>query len=125
MRMSGRPAAMLLTGLGIGAIGGAYLHAAAARWVGLVLVVVGIGVAIASGPPAPALPADPAVRPAKARPDLVGLGSRVEQVLRLAEEQASVHRAEAKREAERIVADARAKAQAIIKKAQRQAPGDG
>ena len=119
--MSGRPAAMLLTGLGIGAIGGAYLHAAAARWVGLVLVVVGIGVAIASGPPAPALPADPAVRPAKARPDLVGLGSRVEQVLRLAEEQAGVHRAEA----ERIVADARAKAQAIIKKAQRQAPGDG
>jgi len=123
--MSGRPAAMLLIGLGIGAIGGAYLHAAAALWLGLVLVVVGIGLAIASGPPAPALPADPAVRPAKARPDLVGLGSRVEQVLRLAEEQAGVHRAEAKGEAERIVADARAKAQAIIDKAQKQAPGNG
>ena len=122
--MSGRPAAMLLIGLGIGAIGGAYLHAAA-LWVGLVLVVVGIGVAMASGPPAPALPADPAVRPAKARPDLVGLGSRVEQVLRLAEEQANVHRADAKREAERIVADARAKAQAIIEKAEKQASGSG
>jgi len=122
--MSGRPAAMLLIGLGIGATGGAYLHAAA-LWVGLVLVIVGIGVAIATGPPAPALPADPAVRPAKARPDLAGLGSRVEQVLRLAEEQANVHRADAKREAERVVADARAKAQAIIEKAQRQAPGDG
>ena len=124
MRMSGRPAAMLLIGLGIGATGGAYLHAAA-LWVGLVLVIVGIGVAIATGPPAPALPADPAVRPAKARPDLVGLGSRVEQVLRLAEEQAGVHRADAKREAERIVADARANAQAIIEKAEKQAPGNG
>ena|SRR5690242_4919892 len=124
MRMSGRPAAMLLIGLGIGATGGAYLHAAA-LWVGLVLVIVGIGVAIASGPPAPALPADSAVRPAKPRPDLAGLGSRVEQVLRLAEEQANVHRADAKREAERIVADARAKAQAIIEKAEKQAPGNG
>ena len=81
--------------------------------------------AIASGPPAPALPADSAVRPAKPRPDLVGLGSRVEQVLRLAEEQANVHRADAKREAERIVADARATAQAIIEKAEKQAPGNG
>src|SRR5215475_9275158 len=92
MRMSGRPAAMLLIGLGVGAIGGGYLHAAA-RWVGLVLVIVGIGVAIASGPPAPAPPADREVGPATARPTLAGLGTRVEQVLHLAEEQANAFRA--------------------------------
>jgi hypothetical protein len=47
------------------------------------------------------------------RPSLSGLGTRVEQILRLAEEQADNHRAEARREAEAIIATARAQAQRI------------
>ncbi len=41
------------------------------------------------------------------RPTLSGLGTRVEQILRLAEEQANDHRGESKREAEGIISAAR------------------
>jgi hypothetical protein len=64
MKISGRPAAMLLIGLGLGAIAGAYLHSGA-LWSGLALAMVGVGVAITSRPPAPQAPADPG--PDKAR----------------------------------------------------------
>ncbi|BEL05094.1 hypothetical protein Q0Z83_032850 [Actinoplanes sichuanensis] len=47
------------------------------------------------------------------RPTLAGLGTRVEDILRLAEEQADDHRAEAKREADAIIAAAKAEAQRI------------
>ncbi len=116
---------MLLTGLGLGAIAGGYLHTAAA-WTGLALLMVGVGMALAgrSRRPvdAPASPADPKREPAAERPGLPGLGTRVEQILRLAEKQADDHRAKAAREAQRIVADARAEAQGIIEKAREQAP---
>ena len=44
----------------------------------------------------------------RAQPTLSGLGTRVEQLLRLAEEQSNEHRDEAKREAEKLIAAARA-----------------
>ncbi|GIF41531.1 hypothetical protein BC793_111108 [Actinoplanes xinjiangensis] len=47
------------------------------------------------------------------RPALSGLGTRVEQILRLAEEQAEDHRAEARREADGIIAAAHAEARRI------------
>ena len=50
---------------------------------------------------------------------LSGLGGRVDELLRLAEEQASQLRAEAKREAEEIVAAARREANAIVAEARR------
>src|SRR5690606_41435311 len=42
----------------------------------------------------------------RAQPTLSGLGTRVEQLLRLAEEQAKEHRDEAEREAEKLIAGA-------------------
>src|SRR3954468_19154343 len=51
------------------------------------------------------------------RPTLSGLGTRVEQILRLAEEQANDHRNEAKRESEGILSAARLEAREITHKA--------
>ncbi|MER7003960.1 cell division protein DivIVA, partial [Dactylosporangium sp. NPDC000555] len=51
------------------------------------------------------------------RPTLSGLGTRVEQILRLAEEQANDHRGEAKRESEGIISAARLEAREITDKA--------
>jgi len=47
------------------------------------------------------------------RPTLSGLGTRVEQILRLAEEQANDHRGEAKRESEGILSAGRLEAREI------------
>src|SRR5579859_18626 len=55
------------------------------------------------------------------RPTLSGLGTRVEQILRLAEEQANDHRGEAKREAEGIVSASRLEAREITDKARAEA----
>ena len=55
------------------------------------------------------------------RPTLSGLGTRVEQILRLAEEQANEHRGEAKRESEGIVSAARLEAREITDKARAEA----
>jgi len=49
--------------------------------------------------------------PARDRPSLAGLSSRVEGILQLAEEQAADHIAEAEATATRIVAEARAEAE--------------
>ncbi|WP_435820955.1 hypothetical protein [Micromonospora musae] len=57
------------------------------------------------------------------RPTLSGLGTRVEQILELAEGQADDHRAEARREAERIVTAARHEAETILNRAHEQASG--
>ncbi|MGC5054615.1 DivIVA domain-containing protein [Micromonospora sp. DT48] len=57
------------------------------------------------------------------RPTLSGLGTRVEQILKLAEEQADDHRSEARLEAERIVTAARREAEAILNQAHEQAAG--
>ncbi|MGH3645749.1 MAG: DivIVA domain-containing protein, partial [Micromonosporaceae bacterium] len=55
------------------------------------------------------------------RPTLSGLGTKVEHILRLAEEQANEHRAEAKREAEGILSAARLEAREITDKARAEA----
>ncbi|GGO21872.1 hypothetical protein [Micromonospora parathelypteridis] len=57
------------------------------------------------------------------RPTLSGLSTRVEQILRLAEEQAADHRAEARLEAERIVASARREAELILHRTNEQGAG--
>jgi len=57
------------------------------------------------------------------RPTLSGLGTRVELILKLAEEQASHHRAEARLQAEEIVTAARREADAILNRAHQQAAG--
>jgi vacuolar-type H+-ATPase subunit H len=57
-----------------------------------------------------------------------GLGSRVEGILRLAEQQADDHRAQARREAAEIVAAARREAEEILAAARQEASrlrGDG
>ncbi|WP_425271108.1 hypothetical protein [Micromonospora arborensis] len=58
--------------------------------------------------------------PDRERPTLSGLSTRVEQILRLAEEQAADHRAEARVEAEGIVAAARREAEAILDRTNRE-----
>jgi cell division septum initiation protein DivIVA len=57
------------------------------------------------------------------RPTLDGLGTRVEQILRLAEEQAEACRSAAQQEAEEIVAAARREAEEIVAAARREADG--
>lgn len=56
------------------------------------------------------------------QPTLQGLGTRVEQILRLAEEQAEDHRAEARQEAEEILRAARVEADEILAGARDAAP---
>jgi predicted lipid-binding transport protein (Tim44 family) len=85
-------------GLGIGMLGGRALG-----WPALVLLGIGAALLIMSIGDAP--------RPAEAqpaRPALAGLGERTEQILKLAEEQAEDHVRQAREEARRIVAEARA-----------------
>jgi membrane-bound ClpP family serine protease len=72
-------------------------------------VVGGLGLALLIGsrfaksePSAPATDAG--------RPPLAGLGTRVEQILRLADQQATERVVEAQRKADKIIADAEAKA---------------
>lgn len=52
-----------------------------------------------------------------AKPTLSGLGTRVEQLLRLAEEQANDHRDDAKREAEKLIAAAHLESKEVVEKA--------
>ncbi|WP_435831331.1 hypothetical protein [Micromonospora arborensis] len=62
--------------------------------------------------------------PDRERPTLSGLGTQVEQILRLTEEQAADILAEARLEAERIVTSARREAEAILDRTNRE-PGTG
>src|SRR5262245_17508140 len=55
------------------------------------------------------------------RPTLSGLGTRVEQILRLAEEQANEHRGDSKRESEGVVSASRLEAREITDKARAEA----
>ncbi|MFI7578223.1 hypothetical protein [Micromonospora sp. NPDC049497] len=57
------------------------------------------------------------------RPTLSGLGTRVEQILKLAEEQADDYRAEARLKAEEILTAARRVAEAVLNQAHEQAAG--
>jgi cell division septum initiation protein DivIVA len=60
-------------------------------------------------------------KPDESRPTLRGLGSRVEQILSLVEQQAEQYRETARREAEEIVAAARREAEEILAAARREA----
>ncbi|MCU7726070.1 hypothetical protein ODJ79_20285 [Actinoplanes sp. KI2] len=114
---------VFLLGLGIGGWLGVQVGEAAALG-GLVVAVAGLlllGLGARSGDPGGDLVGDAmearadggeATAPAD-RPKLPGLGRRVEQILRLSEEQAAAHLAQAKVEADRILADARAEADRI------------
>nr|WP_206024857.1 hypothetical protein [Micromonospora zingiberis] len=129
-----KPAQTLLFGLGCGAAGGILLGEVAI-WPALVAILAGVTMT-AFGSSAPTLSAeghlagaDRAPAPRRVRtfqladdgPTLAGLGTRVEQILELAEEQADDHRNEAKRESEGILAAARAEADAILAQARAQA----
>src|SRR4029453_5105131 len=58
----------------------------------------------------------------RAQPTLSGLGSRVEQLLRLADEQANEHRGESKREAEKLIAPRHLESKEVVEKARAVAP---
>src|SRR5216117_2874013 len=95
-------------GVAVGAVA-----ARPALWVAAVLLVAGTALAVVewrrSGPSAPN----------DDGPPLTGVGTRVEEILRLAEQQAEDHRAAARREADEIVAAARLEARRITE------PGSG
>ena len=131
--------AAVLFGLGIGAMVGPSLGPAA-LWSGLAIAALGVALSLV-GTTEPDLVGDGLVdrdadadvagdgtaagtavdaerrRRNRQRPALSGLGTRVEQILRIAEEQAEDHRAEARTEAEGIVAAAGREAEAILSRA--------
>lgn len=144
MHKPARTAAVLF-GLGVGAAVGASLGPAAV-WPGVAVAALGVALSLIGttesdlvgddlvdrdGEPGAAgdgTTAGTAVvaqrrRRDQQRPTLSGLGTRVEQILQLAEEQADDHRAEVRREAERIVTAARREAEAILNRAHEQAAG--
>ncbi|WP_374628109.1 DivIVA domain-containing protein [Micromonospora sp. A3M-1-15] len=137
--------ASALFGLGVGAAVGASLGPAAV-WPGVAVAALGVALSLigttesdlvgddlvdrdgepgAAGDGTTAGTAVVAVRRRRdrQRPTLSGLGTRVEQILHLAEEQADHHRAEARRESEGIVTAARREAEAILNRAHEQAAG--
>ncbi|WP_155372122.1 hypothetical protein [Catellatospora vulcania] len=95
--------------LGTGTLVG--VHAGGvALWVGVGLLGAGLLLTLAGpGSGADLLPGPAGIR-SDTRPGLDGLGTRVQQILRLAEEQADDHLAEARKEALKIVAAAHADA---------------
>jgi hypothetical protein len=114
--MDGKPLPAVVAGLGAGTIAGAYLGSIS-MWYGTALLAVGIGLYLA-------VPKQPTFILGKALdepPGLEHLGTRVERILRLAEEQAEDHKAEAEREAARIVAEAEREAARIVAEARAQA----
>jgi len=121
--------AAVLFGLGVGAAVGPAL-APVGVWPGIAVASLGIALSLVGTTESDLIPGDeadpgatggPATarqrRQDRERPTLTGLSTRVEQILRLAEEQAADHRAEARREAEEIVAAARLEAKGILDRA--------
>ncbi len=123
MRRFGRTATLLI-GLGLG-IGATPYLGSGAVWAAGVGVVLGLGLLLVGTPEPPTLGAGQPDRPStvdrQPKPSLAGLGTQVEQILRIAEEQAEDHRAEGRRKAERLVSEARAEADAILAKAHAEA----
>lgn len=137
MRKPVRTAAVLI-GLGVGAVVGPSLGPAAV-WSGVAVAALGVALSLvgvresnlvedgltdrgddrAAGGMAAAAPR----RRKRETPTLGGLGTRVEQILDLAEEQADDHRSAAQREAESIVTAARREAETILNRAHQQAAG--
>jgi hypothetical protein len=114
---------LFLVGVGVGVLVGvqagesATLPAIVAVVAGLILLAVSARsrthdlVRDATAARAATAGSDTAPEPARDRPSLQGLGSRVEGILKLAEEQAADHIAKAEATATRIVAQARAEAE--------------
>ncbi|WP_407663309.1 hypothetical protein [Micromonospora musae] len=144
MRKPAKTAAVLF-GLGVGAAFGPSLGPAA-LWSGIAVAALGVTLSLIGTTESDLVPDGPVPRDEDAgeagdrtttgrggaaerrrrdgqRPTLSGLGTRVEQILELAEEQADDHRAEARREAERIVTAARHEAETILNRAHEQATG--
>ncbi|MFE9658373.1 DivIVA domain-containing protein [Micromonospora sp. NPDC006431] len=140
MRKPARTAAVLF-GLGVGATVGPSLGPAAV-WSGVTIAALGVALSLV-GTTESDLAGDglvdrdedaglagdgtttgtAVVAERRRRPALSGLGTRVEQILKLAEEQADDHRAKARLEAEGIVTAARREAEAILNRAHEQAAG--
>ncbi|WP_433614179.1 hypothetical protein ACQP2P_07510 [Dactylosporangium sp. CA-139114] len=99
-----RRVAYLLIGLGVGLFAGSQLAAsraqATALWTGVAATVVGLVMVAASGPAA-SVPGDEG-EDEEGRPTLSGLGTRVEQILRTAEEQAAGHLRQAEKDARKV-----------------------
>lgn len=142
MRKPAKTAAVLI-GLGIGAMAGPFLGPAAV-WSGAVIAALGVVLSLVGGTESDLVEDGlagrggdvgvagdgPATgtgivaerrRRSRQRPTLSDLGTRVEQILKLAEEQADDHRAEARLEAEGIVTAARREAETILNRAHEQA----
>ncbi|WP_374103788.1 DivIVA domain-containing protein [Micromonospora sp. U56] len=143
MRKPAKTAAVLF-GLGVGATVGPSLGPAAV-WSGVAVAALGVALSLVGTTESDLVGDGPADRDEdrevagdgtatgsavaerrrrnRQRPTLSGLGTRVEQILELAEEQANDHRAEARLEAEGIVTAARREAEAILSRAHGQAAG--
>lgn len=118
-----RALSALLVGLGAGAVGGAYLGPAV-LWSAVFVAAVGIALSFVGSSERPP-GSQPANRSAGDRTTPANLGTRVEQILRVAEEQAEDHRDRARREAERILDEARSEARTIVDGARAQVPPVG
>jgi hypothetical protein len=94
---------ILTIGLGAGLFAGSQLASSRAQqtalWAGVAATVIGLVLFAASGPESPEEPADEADH---RRPTAAGLGSRVEEILRLAEQQAADHLRQAERDARKV-----------------------
>lgn len=111
--------AAVLVGLGVGAMVGPFLGPAA-LWSGVAVAALGVVLTLIGTTTGTAVTAR---RQEPERITFAHLGPRVEEILRIAEEQAEDVRAEARREAERIEAAARQEAEAILNRAREQAVG--
>lgn len=121
---SSATAAGIVFGIGVGVVSGPFLGDAA-LWAGVVIAALGVALALA-GPTDNRYLTGTGLSPlgdGGQQSSLGGLGTRVEQILRLAEEQADDHRREATREAEAILSAARQEAAAILHRAHEQATG--
>lgn len=136
MRKPAKTAALLF-GLGVGAAVGPSLGTAA-LWSGVAVAALGVGLAMVGESEADLVADGTAGRDGSGtstdtsyeewrqrheRPTLSGLGTQVERILKLAEEQANDHRAEARRESEELVTAARQEAETILSRARDQAAG--
>ncbi|MET8525615.1 hypothetical protein [Micromonospora sp. NPDC005172] len=132
MRKPARTAAVLV-GLGVGAAIGPSLGPAAI-WSGVAVAAVGVALSLVGTAESRLVEdgltdrgegtqAAAARRRNRETPTLSGLGTRVEQILDLAEKQAEDHRTVARLEAESIVTAARREAETILNRAHEQAAG--
>jgi vacuolar-type H+-ATPase subunit H len=127
---------VLAAGLGFGLFFGALSASQVALWAGIGISITGMVAYVASLPAGDDIPPDPldaadepdmqpgAARIARSRaarsradderrPTLSGLGTRIEQIMQLAEQQANDHLKDKRREADRIIAAAEKEARKI------------